>query len=161
MLFGINPLITSELLHVLSSMGHGDELVIVDRNFPAYSVAETTYYGNVVELAGAEIPEAIKAILSLMPLDSFDKATFRMDPETNELPAVQLIVKDHLEKIQGAPWQLDSISRYDFYERAKDSFAIIRTSERRPYGCFLFKKGVLDPYGKLMTPESASQSWKE
>ena len=138
MLFGIDPIITPELLHVLASMGHGDEIVLVDCNFPAHSVAETTSYGSVIELAGVDVPSAVKGVLSLMPLDAFDQSSFRMDPESKDLPEVQKLVKNYLGTIPGAPWALKAIQRIDFYDRASNSFAVIRTTERRPYGCFLF-----------------------
>jgi len=92
MLKNIDPLLTPELLYVLAAMGHGDELAVIDANFPADSVARRTCHGRVVSLAGASMPEAVSAILSVLPLDEFvDKPVRRMaiDATSDELPEVQ------------------------------------------------------------------------
>ena len=80
MLKNIDPLLTAELLSVLAAMGHGDELAVTDANFPADSVARGTCHGRVVSLAGVSLPEAVGAILSVLPLDDFvDAPVRRMD----------------------------------------------------------------------------------
>ena len=77
MLKTIDPLLTPELLFVLAAMGHGDEIAIVDANFPADSVAGSTCYGRVVSLPGASMPEVVDAILSVLPLDDYVAAPVR------------------------------------------------------------------------------------
>ena len=86
MLKNIDPLLTPELLYVLAAMGHGDELAVIDANFPADSVARRTCHGRVVSLAGASMPEAVSAILSVLPLTSSWTRPFARWPATS-LPA--------------------------------------------------------------------------
>lgn len=145
MLKGIPSVITADLLWVLRAMGHGDVLTIADRNFPAYSVAQQTTSQQLVNLNGLNDTEAIRAILQLYPLDTFiDEQIHHMqvvgEPDTrlevhdevyNECKAVMPEVK------------MGSIERFAFYEAAKNSFAVVQTSEDRPYGCFLITKGVV------------------
>lgn len=160
MLFGIPAALPAKLLHVLASMGHADELVITDGNFPSASVARGTHVGEVIELTGRSSPEAAKDILSLMPLDAFDDApaiAMAVPGRQVQSPAVHQEVQSILDGLPGQPWTLSTIERFAFYERAARTFAVVRTLERRPYGCFIFKKGVLTPDGRLMTPELATQ----
>ena len=74
MLKGLDPLLTPELLQVMAAMGHGDELILSDCNFPSASVAAETVHGQAIHLAGADIGQAAAAIFSLFPLDSFVEA---------------------------------------------------------------------------------------
>lgn len=150
MLKSIDPLLTADLLHVLRAMGHGDELVVVDANFPAASVAAATMRRRPVLLAGANVVEACRAILSVLPVDTFvDPAAWRMevvgDPEAR--PEVQHEVQAVLDAAEGRPRPLASLERMAFYERAKRAFAVVGTSEQRSYGCFIFKKGIVLPDG--------------
>ena len=143
MLKTLSPLHTPELLHVLASMGHGDELAIVDRNFPAVSNAQ-----RLVRLDGADLPQVLKACLQLFPLDTFVKdPALRMEvvDQPDEVPEVQRLCQEIVHEAENRPVLLIGIERYAFYERARRAFAIIATSEARPYGCFLFKKGVIFP----------------
>jgi L-fucose mutarotase len=92
--------------------------------------------------------EAIAAILSLMPLDTFvDDAAQRMEiiGAPDEIPPVQREVQAVIDKAEGKSWPLTSIERYAFYERAKSAYCVIQTGERRFYGCFCLTKGVLPP----------------
>ena len=148
MLRDLDALLTPELLYVLGAMGHGDEIVVCDANFPAESVAHRTVHGSVVRLAGADAPAAARAILSLLPLDEFvETAAFRMevvgDPE--EIPDVQREVQDVVDTAAGRSWPLGAVERFAFYEAAKSAYAVVATGERRFYGCFIFKKGVIPP----------------
>ena len=148
MLRNLDPLLTPELLYVLAAMGHGDEIVVCDANFPAESVALRTAHGSVVRLPGADATAAARGILSLLPLDEFvDTPAFRMevvgDPEA--IPDVQREVQAEVDRAAGRSWPLGSIERFAFYEAAKSAYAIVATGERRFYGCFIFKKGVIPP----------------
>ena len=158
MLFGIPPHLPAELLHVLASMGHGDEIVLVDANYPAASDARHTHVGHAVELAGRNLPEATADILQLLPLDAFDDApvTLMGSPGATEPPSVHRDVAALLDAVPGGPWTPVEIDRFAFYERARTAFALVRTLERRPYGNVFLKKGVLTPDGQLMTPALAS-----
>lgn len=145
MLKGIDPLLTPDLVYALATMGHGDEIAVVDLNFPARSTAGDA---PVIELAGVSAPKAVGAILSLMPLDDFvDVPCFRMavvdDPERVE--PVQHEATREIERVVGNDVTIGSLERFAFYERASRCFAVVRTGERRFYGCFLLKKGVVAP----------------
>ncbi len=146
MLKGIPALINADLLYILRSMGHGDVLALVDRNFPAQSVAFDTASGTLVHLDGANIPQAAAAILTLYPLDSFvETPVFRMqvvgEPET--LLDVHEDFHAACEAAEGAKVRMGSIERHSFYDRARQAFAVVQTTEDRPYGCFLLTKGVV------------------
>ena len=148
MLKSINPLLNADVLHALSAMGHGDELVLVDQNFPADSVARQSVIGELLRMDGASSAHAAKAILSLMPLDSFvDKPALRMEimGKPNEIPAVQGEVQREIDAAEGRSWPMGSIERFAFYDHARKAYCVIRTGERRFYGCFVFKKGVIAP----------------
>jgi L-fucose mutarotase len=144
----IDPSLNADLLHALKSMGHGDELVLCDTNFPADSVARETVLGRLLHIDNLTAARAAKAILSLLPLDSFvDKPALRMEimGEPTEIPAVQAEVQREIDAAEGKPWPMGSIERFAFYERAKTAYCVVRTGERRFYGCFIFKKGVISP----------------
>lgn len=147
MLKGIDPRITPDLLKVLAEMGHGDEIVIVDVNFPSRSVAAGR---PLIELAGVTSPEAVDLILQLMPLDTFvDAPAIRMeyvgDPDRWE--PIQLEAQKALEARAGGGFRFAGVERFAFYERAKQAYAVVRAGERRFYGCFILKKGVIGPDG--------------
>ena len=141
MLKGIDPLLNAELLHILRAMGHGDELALVDRNFPAASVAR-----RLVRLDGVDIPRAARAILSVLPLDTFvDRPVRRMEVvgRPDEVPEVQREMQRIVNEAEGRDWPMGSLERFAFYDQARTAFAVVATGESRPYGCFLLKKGVL------------------
>ncbi|AZO47417.1 MULTISPECIES: RbsD/FucU family protein [Mesorhizobium] len=147
MLKGINPLLNADVLQALRAMGHGDDLIICDTNFPADSVARQTELGYLLRI-DAPAAEVVKAVLSLYPLDSFvDDAAARMEIVGNpdEIPPVQKEVQKEIDKAEGKAWPMISIERYAFYERAKKAYCVIQTGERRFYGCFAFRKGVIPP----------------
>lgn len=148
MLKNIDPLLHADLLHALRAMGHGDRLVICDTNFPAESVARQTSLGRLLRLDGVDCATAVRAILSLMPLDTFiDAAAMRMEVVGNpaEIPAVQKEVQAEIDRAEGKSWPLVPVERMAFYELAKKSFCVIATGERRFYGCFMLTKGVIPP----------------
>ncbi|MEW6634891.1 MAG: RbsD/FucU family protein [Pseudomonadota bacterium] len=147
MLKGIDPLLNADVLQALRAMGHGDDLIIADTNFPSDSVARQTVLGKLLRIDAAAA-DVVKAVLSLYPLDSFvDDAAARMEivGKPNEIPSVQKEVQDEIDKAEGKSWPMISIERYAFYERAKKAYCVIQTGERRFYGCFAFRKGVLPP----------------
>jgi L-fucose mutarotase len=146
MLWGIDPLLDAELLYALRRMGHGDEIAVVDSNFPAASTATSTVTGQPILMAGVSAARAVEAILSVMPLDSFvPDPAMRMEVtgDPNAVPPVQREVQQAVDHAMGKHLALAGVERFAFYERAGQAFAILATGERRHYGCFLFKKGVL------------------
>lgn len=147
MLKGINPLLNADVLRALRAMGHGDDLIIADTNFPSDSVARQTRTGKVLRIDHTAA-EVAKAVLSVMPLDTFvDDAAARMEivGAPDEVPPVQQEVQKVIDAAEGKSWPMMSIERYAFYERAKQAYCVIQTGERRFYGCFAFRKGVVPP----------------
>jgi len=137
----LDPLLGADLLYVLAAMGHGDEVALVDRNFPAASRSR-----RFVPIWGADVVEVGRAVLTVLPLDTFVPAPVaRMEvvgrPE--EVPAVQKEFQRACEKAEARRIEVVSVAREDFYTRASDAFAVVATGERRPYGCFLLTKGVV------------------
>jgi L-fucose mutarotase len=148
MLKSLDPLLDADLLQVLRAMGHGDDIVVADANFPSDAIARATVSGRLIRLAGVDAPLAARAILSVLPLDGFvDYPARRMEvvdaPE--DVPPVQREVQAEIDRAEGRPWPMGSIERFAFYEAAKRAYAVVQTGERRFYGCFLFKKGVIAP----------------
>ena len=148
MLKKIDPLLNADVLYALRAMGHGDELVICDTNFPADSVARETVLGDLLRIDAVSAARAARAILSLMPLDTFvDDAAMRMQivDRPEEVPPVQAEVQKEVDRAEGRAWPLGSIERMAFYERARRAYCVVQTGETRFYGCFIFKKGVIPP----------------
>jgi L-fucose mutarotase len=152
MLKHLDPLLNADVLHALRSMGHGDDLILCDTNFPADSVARATAYGKLLRIDCETAARAARAILSVMPLDSFvPKPALRMEvgDTPNLVPPVQAEVQVEIDRAEGKPWALGSIERFAFYDLAKKSYCVVQTGERRFYGCFVFKMGVVPPDAKL------------
>ena len=148
MLKDIHPLLNADLLYCLRAMGHGDELVLVDANFPADSVAE-----YLIRLDGVDLLQTSEAILSVFPLDSFvEYPVLRMEvvDNPNEIPEIQNQFQTLVNQSAGRSINMGSLERYAFYERARQAYAVIATGERRGYGCFILSKGVLDPAGEVI-----------
>jgi L-fucose mutarotase len=148
MLKSIDPILNADVLYALRAMGHGDDLVLCDTNFPADSVARQTVLGRLLRIDNVTAARAARAILSVLPLDSFvDAPALRMEivGQPAEVPPVQLEVQTEVDAAQGRRSPMGSIERFAFYERAKNSYCVIQTGERRFYGCFIFKKGVIAP----------------
>ena len=145
----IHPALNANVLHALRSMGHGDELVLCDTNFPADAVARDTTLGYLLHMENLTIPQAAKAILSVYPLDTFvDDPAMRMEVvgKPNEVQPIMTEVQAEIDHAEGkGKFPLGKIERFAFYERAKKAYCVIRTGERRFYGCFIFKKGVISP----------------
>ncbi len=142
MLKGIPALLNADVLYILAAMGHGDEVALVDRNFPATSMSR-----RLARLDGTDVCTAGRAILGLLPLDTFiDEPVTRMEvvgaPE--HIPDVQSEFHKLAEEAEGRMITIGSLERTAFYARAREAFAVIATSEARPYGCFLLTKGVIN-----------------
>ena len=150
MLKNMDPLLTAELLSVLATMGHGDELAVTDANFPADSVARGTCHGRVIPVAGASLSEVVGAILSVLPLDEFVDAPVRRmaaDITPSELPEVQEEVQAVIDAVSGRHWPMGVLERFAFYEAARGCYAVVLTGERRFFGNVLIKKGAIPPEG--------------
>lgn len=148
MLKGIDPILNAEVLAALRAMGHGDELVVCDTNFPADATARRTALGTLLRLDNVSAARAVGAILSLLPLDeTVTHAALRMEVSgaPDDLPPVQIDVQQAVDAALGTPTPMGSIERFAFYERARNAYCVIQTGERRFYGCFIFKKGVVAP----------------
>ena len=141
MLKGIDPLLGGELLHLLDDMGHGDQLLLVDRNYPAASSGRP-----VVRLGEVSVIRAATAILSVLPLDSFIPHPLeRM--EVQDDPALTTSTQDELLALacasEGRELEYGIVPRLEFYQRARGVFAVVHTLDPVPYGCFILHKGVV------------------
>lgn len=148
MLKGIDNRLNAEVLACLRAMGHGDVLIVADTNFPSDSVARATVTGKLLRMENLSAAEAVRAILSVLPLDTFvEDFAGRMEvvgaPE--ELPPVQVEVQAEIDHAEGRFRPMVSIERFAFYDLARQAYAVIQTGERRFYGCFMFRKGVIPP----------------
>jgi L-fucose mutarotase len=153
MLKGLDPLLSADLLHALRAMGHGDEIAVVDANFPAASNAR-----RLIRLDGADAPRAVRAILSVLPLDSFVDDPLKVMAVVGDAAKVPDVVREiggAAQEATGRAQKLAAVAREAFYERARAAYAIVATGERRFYGNVIITKGVLDPAGKVATPEDA------
>jgi L-fucose mutarotase len=147
MLNGIDPILNADVLYALRAMGHGDDLIIADTNFPSDSVARETVLGEVLRI-DRSAAEVIRAVLSLYPIDTFvDDSAARMEVvgEPDKILPVMEEVQAQVSAVSGP--KLIGIERFTFYNRAKQAYAVIQTGERRFYGCFAFRKGVVPPDG--------------
>ena len=145
MLKGIDRAISAELLMVLMSMGHGDDLLICDVNHPAAAIAKHTTYGRVVAMAGCELPRAAEAILSLMPLDTFVPAPvtrMRVVDDPERIMPVHERLQSVVNRAEGRAVPIEALGRFDFYAAGKRAYAVVQTSDPGPYGCFILRKGV-------------------
>lgn len=141
MLKGVDPLLGGDLLKILDDMGHGDRLLLVDRNYPAASSGKP-----VIRLGEASILRAATAILSVFPLDSFVAHPLeRMEVEDD--PARTTPTQDELLALasaaEGRELEYGIVPRLDFYERASSAYAVVHTLDAVPYGCFILHKGVI------------------
>lgn len=144
MLIGIDPLLGPELLAHLRSMGHGDEVVIADANFPAASVGR-----RLVRAEGVTAPQMLAAVLSVLPLDTFvDEAVCVMEV-VGSVGACAPIADEFREIVAARAGErfanIAGVERFAFYERARQAYAVIATGERRFYGNIILRKGVIEP----------------
>lgn len=147
MLKGIDNRLNADVLGCLRAMGHGDYLIVSDTNFPADSIARATTLGTLLRMENLTAAEAVNAILSVMPLDTFvDDFAGRMEVvgAPDEIPQVQAEVQAEIAAA-GESRRMISIERFAFYDVAKGAYAVIQSGERRFYGCFMLRKGVIPP----------------
>lgn len=148
MLKGLDNRLNADVLYALRAMGHGDTLVISDTNFPADSIARETVLGSLLRMENLTCAQAVEAVLSVLPLDTFvDDFAARMEVvgDPTRVEPVQAEVQIAIDAAEGHPRPMISIERFEFYDRAKQAYAVIQTGERRFYGCFIFRKGVIAP----------------
>ena len=138
MLKNIPKIISPELLKILCEMGHGDEIVLADGNFPSEAIGQ-----RVVRADGHGVPELLEAILTLLPLDTYAKPVFIMDKVPGDETPVPIwddysrIVAPHTNE------PIEKIERFAFYERAKKAYCVVETGEEAIYANIILKKGVV------------------
>lgn len=143
MLRNIPAILSPDLLMILRAMGHGDEIVIADANFPATSMGQ-----RVARLDGIPATEVLEAVLRIMPLDAFvdDPAqTMQVVGNPSAVPEIVARFQEIVNNEADNPAQIRSLERFAFYERAKAAYAIVQTGETRLYGNIILKKGVIKP----------------
>jgi len=146
MLIGISPLISPDLLAVLHRMGHGDEIVLADAHFPG-----ETYGKRVLRADGLKIPDLLDAILPLFALDTYVESPLIMMSAVSgdQLdPVVETSYRQAIDRHWPNTPLIQRIDRFDFYDRAKQAFAILMTGETVKYGNIILKKGVTPITGK-------------
>ena len=141
MLKNIDPVLGPELLWILAAMGHGDELAVVDANYPAHSLHQ-----RCVDIPAIDTGRALTAISTLFPIDDFvTPAVWHMVPDGE--PDARFAVHDRgaaiLESAEGKAVALAPLERTAFYARARGAFAAVATTDSAPYACFLLTKGVV------------------
>ena len=141
MLKNIPPVISPELMYILMEMGHGDEIVLADGNFPAANVAQ-----RLVRCDGHGVPEILEAVLKFFPLDIYvdqPVALMSVVPGDDTKPTIwedyRKIIKASGEKFS----DFEFVERFAFYERAQDAYAVVATSEKALYANIILKKGVI------------------
>lgn len=143
MLRNLNPILSPDLLFVLANMGHGDEIVIADANFPGAASTD-----RLVRLDGVSATDVVEAVLSIMPLDSFvdDPARFmQVVGAPAEIPPIVAEFQQIVDRVADNPAPLKSVARFAFYEEAKQAYAVVQTGELRIYGNLILTKGVVAP----------------
>ena len=140
MLKGISPIVSPELIKILMEMGHGDEIVIGDGNFPAASVAK-----RLVRLDGHGVNEVLDAVLPLFPLDTYVEAPvslMQVMPGDDVVPVIWDEYRKTVDKYEPGR-QFGYIERFAFYECAKNAYAVVATGEGALYANVILKKGVV------------------
>ena len=141
MLRNIPGILSPDLLHALRAMGHGDDIVIADANFPGTSSGVTC-----IRLDGISATDTLKAVLTVMPLDTFvpDPAlVMQVVGDPHAAPAIVSEFQTIIDQTADNPAQIGSLERFAFYERAKKAFVVVQTGEQRLYGNIILKKGVI------------------
>lgn len=146
MLKSLDPVLGPDLLWLLAAMGHGDDLALVDANHPAETIARATTTGRIVRLPGLTMARAMRAILTVLPIDDFEPHPIRRMLVVGDAAAVPVVQQEVAAEVAGAGLQagpLPGIERFAFYEAARKSFGVVQVGDIRPYGCFLLRKGVI------------------
>ena len=139
----VPSIFTPDALHALASMGHGDDVAIVDANFPAARVA-ARLGARLVHLSGVDAPSVLRAVPTLLPVDDFEPAAARFTQVVGEPQAVPPPVQAFQSVLEqaGVPAAM-GLERHAFYEAASHAYLILLTGEVRPYGNVLLRKGVV------------------
>ena len=144
MLKNVDKLLTGDMLKILCDMGHGDELVIADANFPAETCAK-----RIVRLPGIDGVRAVEGILKVFPLDTYSIPAAVMDLTDGDKekgipePVIWPLYQELMDKAEGYKVKIEKIERFAFYERARNAYAVIQTGEERQYGNLILVKGVV------------------
>jgi L-fucose mutarotase len=140
MLKGISPALSPDLLKLLCEMGHGDEIVLADANFPGASVAK-----HLTRADGLPVATMLDAVLPLFPLDSYADPLIMMQVVAGDRldPAVEADYMQVVRRHQADAPAPSRIERNAFYERASHAFCVVMTGEARIYGNIILKKGVI------------------
>jgi len=141
MLKGIPTILSPELLKIMMEMGHGDEIVITDGNFPGSSIAE-----KLVRCDGNNVTQVLDALLKFFPLDQYSKypvALMAVVPGDSIVPVIWESYKETVKKYESNFKEFEMVERFDFYERAKKAYAIVTTGEKAQYANIILKKGVV------------------
>jgi L-fucose mutarotase len=143
MLKRIPAILSPDLLYMIAQMGHGDELVLADANFPSTAIAR-----RLVRADGHGVPAILEAILQLFPLDSFVEAPAavmqRVDKPSESAPVWNEFQR-LLDSAEAKHIKIERVERFAFYERAKTAFGVVATGETALYGNLILKKGVIAP----------------
>lgn len=139
MLNGIDKIISPELLYILDKMGHGDEIVIADGNFPGESIGRQTLRAD-----GSGVPALLEAILPLFPLDVYAEPVYLMD-KTEQDRDLDIPIWEEYKRITSQYTNAEPVflERFAFYERAKKAYAVVVTGESTIYANVILKKGVV------------------
>jgi len=137
---GVHPALTPRLLGALAEMGHGDTIAVVDRNFPAYA-----YGKRVVDLPGLDSTMVVRAVLSVLPVDTFvEPAAFHMLPADGQPEGIACgDFRASLREAESREVAIAGLERFDFYRHAAAAYCVVSTGDARPYACFLIAKGVV------------------
>lgn len=141
MLRNIPSILSPDLLHALAAMGHGDDLVIADANYPAESSGLPC-----IRLDGISATDVLEAVLTLLPLDGFvdDPAlVMQVVGDPSAVPEIVTEFQTIIDRTADNPARIGSLERFAFYERARKAYAVVQTGERRLYGNIILKKGVI------------------
>lgn len=141
MLRNIPSILSPDLLHALAAMGHGDDLVIADANYPAESSGLPC-----IRLDGISATDVLEAVLTLLPLDGFvdDPAlVMQVVGDPSAVPEIVTEFQTIIDRTADNPARIGSLERFSFYERARNAYAVVQTGERRLYGNIILKKGVI------------------
>ena len=146
MLKGIDPILTPDLLWLMASMGHGDDLAVVDANHPAERIARASITGRLIRLPGLLLPQVIGAILKLLPLDASEPDPIRamIDArEPDKAPEIHGAVLREINRGSAQPIAFGGIERFAFYKSATRSFGVVQVGDISSFGCFLIRKGTI------------------
>ena len=143
MLKNISPLLTPQLLFGLAKLGHGDDLALVDANFPADRIAEQAH-ARLVHLPGLSTTQVLQAVLSVLPLDSFDSPCSWTMQVVGDAQAVPVPVAEFKQALRAADEAAPgSLERFAFYEHARSARLVVQTGDQRKYANILLRKGVI------------------